>query len=101
MKTFFLFLCVLIQGDGDIALSIFVIFEVWVYLPTVLVIGTVTSRFFGQRTEEAKNRMMILGYMSVPSYGSTASMEEVEEGIEILHEVPSHEILGLGLSMQR
>jgi hypothetical protein len=36
-----------IQGDGDIPLSIFFIFEFWIYLPTLLIVNNITSRSRG------------------------------------------------------
>lgn len=35
------------EGDGDVPLVIFLIFEAWIYVPTYLVVALITSRFRG------------------------------------------------------
>jgi hypothetical protein len=43
-----------LQADGDIPLSIFLITELWIYVPTIMIIVTITSKSFVDRSSSIK-----------------------------------------------
>eukprot|EP00981_Chlorochromonas_danica_P014422 scaffold7968_cov240-Ochromonas_danica.AAC.4 len=92
---------VLMDASGDVPLSIFVIFEAWVYLPTYLIISRITSsqsrgnvQIFRNFVGGSRNRYSLLtspeqGRKGSGGYGSmynSQSEEEVDEESLLLPE---------------
>lgn len=67
-----------IDAEGDVPVSIFIIFEWWVYVPTVLTIATTAVRSH-PNTNSNSRFGAVLGYYALPTYGAIIATNDEEE----------------------